>query len=145
MGPKKGSTWEPPWREARGCLPDAHGRRATCEATLSVDVRQWHRKGCLRAGLRFACSWTRGGEPTGSIDVRTETDAVVLMLKARGSASSERKSVEQRVPLMWTRCHLGGARSWFRCSASVGGRPCGRRVAKLYLRGHSSRAASAVD
>jgi hypothetical protein len=28
----------------------------------------------------------------------------------------------------------GGARPWFRCSASGGGRPCGRRVAKLYLR-----------
>jgi hypothetical protein len=66
--------------------------------------------------------------------VRMEADAVVLMLKARGSASSEWKSAEQRVPLVWTRCHLGGARPWFRCSASVGGRPCGRRVAKLYLR-----------
>ena len=40
------------------------------------------------------------------------------------------------MPLVWTRCHLGGTRPWFRCSASVGGRPCGRRVAKLYLRGH---------
>jgi hypothetical protein len=50
--------------------------------------------------------------------------------------TSEWKSVEQRVPLVWTRCHLGGARSWFRCSASIGGRPCGRRVAKLYLRDH---------
>lgn len=40
------------------------------------------------------------------------------------------------MPLVWTRCHLGGARPWFRCNASVGGRACGRRVAKLYLRGH---------
>ena len=30
--------------------------------------------------------------------------------------------------------NLGGARPWFRCSASVDGRPCGRRVANLYLR-----------
>jgi hypothetical protein len=52
------------------------------------------------------------------------------------SLSSKRKPVEQRVPLVWTRCHLGGARPWFRCSSSVGGRACGRRVAKLYLRGH---------
>ncbi len=65
----------------------AHGRRATCESCLCIDVRQWHRRGCLRAGQRLTWSWTRGGEPTGSIDVRTEADAVVLTLKARGSGS----------------------------------------------------------
>jgi hypothetical protein len=76
------------------------------------------------------------GEALGSVVVRTETDAVILMFKPRGAASNGSKSVEQRVPLVWTRCHLGGARPWFRCSVSVSGRPCGRRVAKLYLRGH---------
>jgi hypothetical protein len=69
-----------------------------------------------------------------------KTDAVILMLKRGGAEGNGSKSVEQRVPLVvplvWTRCHLGGARRWFRCSASVGGRPCGRQVAKLYLRGH---------
>jgi hypothetical protein len=61
---------------------------------------------------------------------------VILMFEPRGTESKGSKSVEQRVPLVWTRCHLGGARPWFRCNASVGARPCGRRVAKLYLRGH---------
>jgi hypothetical protein len=75
------------------------------------------------AGLRFTWSWTRCGEPLGSIDVRTAADAVVLTFKG----SSEGRAVEQRVPLMWTRCHLGGARPWFRCS-------CGRRAAILYMR-----------
>jgi hypothetical protein len=110
----------------------AYGRRATCESCLSVDVREWHRQGLLRhAGLRFTRSWTRHNKPLGSIDVRIEADAVVLTFKG----SSEWRSVEQRVPLAWTRCHLGGARPWFRCSASDGSRLCGRRVAKLYLRG----------
>jgi hypothetical protein len=63
-------------------------------------------------------------------DVRTAADALILT----SEGSTERKSIEQRVPVTWTRCHLGGVRPWFRCSASVGGRPCGRRVAKLYLR-----------
>jgi hypothetical protein len=63
--------------------------------------------------------------------VRTEADVAVLTIKC----GSEWKPVEQRVAIMWTRCHFGGARCWFRCSAYVGGRPCGRRVAKLYLRG----------
>jgi hypothetical protein len=110
----------------------ACGRRATCESCLSIDVRQWHRHGLLRhAGLRFTWSWTRHGKPLGSIDVRTAADAVVLTIKG----GSEWGSVELRVPLTWTRCHLGGARPWFRCTASVGGRPCGRRVAKLFWYG----------
>ena len=109
----------------------AYGRRATCEASLSIDVREWHRLGLLRhAGLVFTWSWTRAGEPLGSVDVRTAADALILT----SEGSTERKSIEQRVPLVWTKCHFGGARPWFRCSASVGGRPCGRRVAKLYLR-----------
>jgi hypothetical protein len=111
----------------------AHDRRATCESCLSIDVRQWHRQGLLRhAGLRFTCSWTRYGERSSSIHVRTEADAVVLIFKG----SHEWKSIEQRVPFVWTRCHLGGARPWLRCTAYVGGRLCGRRVAKLYLRGY---------
>jgi hypothetical protein len=44
-----------------------------------------------------------------------------------------KKSVEQHVPVVWTPCHLGGGRSWFRCTATADGRYCGRRVAKLYL------------
>jgi hypothetical protein len=59
--------------------------------------------------------------------VRTAADAVVLTFEG----SSESRSVEQRVPLVWTRCHLGGTRPWFCCRQY-----CGRRVAKLYQRGH---------
>jgi hypothetical protein len=58
---------------------------------------------------------------------------MILMFKPHGAESNGSKSVEQRVPLMRTRCHFAGARPWFRCSASAGDRPCGRRVAKLYL------------
>ena len=109
----------------------AFGRRPTCESCLSIDVRQWHRQGLLRyTGLRFTWSWNRRGTPLGAIDVRIEADAVVLTIKG----DSEWRSVEQRVPLVWTKCNLGGVRPWFRCSASVGGRLCGRRVAQLYLR-----------
>lgn len=110
----------------------ARGRRATCEGRISVDVRELHRLGLLRAGQRSTCSWIRNGKPLGSIDVRTEADAVVLTLKLRSPASNDRMSIEQRVPveqrvgLVWTRCHLGGSRPWFRC------RTCWRRVAKLY-------------
>jgi hypothetical protein len=39
---------------------------------------------------------------------------------------------EQKVPITWTTCRLGGRRPWFICSVYSGGRYCGRRVALLY-------------
>ena len=64
-------------------------------------------------------------EPAGSIGVRPEWDAVVLIYRSWSWGGSDWKSVERRVPITWTACHLGGRRPWFIC-------PCGRRVAVLY-------------
>jgi hypothetical protein len=96
----------------------ARGGRVTCESRLSIDVRQWHRLGLLRPGRPFTWSWTRHGEPLGSIDVRTEADAVIVTFQGSG---------EWRLPLTWTKCRLGGVRPWFRC------RYCWQRMAILYM------------
>jgi hypothetical protein len=48
------------------------------------------------------------------------------------SGSNEWKSVQQRVPISLTACHLGGQRAWFVCSVYRNGRCCGRRAAILY-------------
>jgi hypothetical protein len=96
---------------------------------------RWHREGRLHAGQYFSCSWTCGGEPSGNIGVRTELDAVSLMYRARSCGATEWKSIEQRVPITWTECHLGGRRPWFLCSVYSGGRYCGCRVALLYAAG----------
>jgi hypothetical protein len=64
--------------------------------------------------------------------VRPEIDAVILMYRARSWGDADWKSIEQRVPITWTACHLGGHRPWFVCSFSSHGRYCGRRVAVLY-------------
>ena len=62
---------------------------------------------------------------------------MVLLFSWRASEKEQWKSIEQRVQLTWTRCHLGGARPWFLCTEDAGdGQCCGRRVAKLYPRGH---------
>jgi hypothetical protein len=110
----------------------AYGGRTTCESCEWIDVRRWHREGWLRPGQYFSCSWTRRGERTGSIMVRTEQDAVVLIYKYRSWSESEWRSIEQRVPIAWTACHLGGQRPWFICSAYSNDRYCGRRAAVLY-------------
>jgi hypothetical protein len=109
--------------------------RTTCESCRSVDVRRWQREGRLRAGQYFSYSSECGGEPFGGISVRTERDAVVLTYRALNWGATEGKSIEQRVPITWTPCHLGGQRPWFVCSVYSASRYCGRRVAVLYNAG----------
>jgi hypothetical protein len=60
------------------------------------------------AGRYSSWSWTYGGEPSGNISVRTELDAVILMYRSRSWGDTDWKSIEQRVPITWTACHLGG-------------------------------------
>ena len=117
----------------------AYGGRPTCEGCVSIDMRHWHREGRLHAGQHFPCSWTYAGRPFGSISVRTEADAVVLVFHSRNSQGSDWKFVEQRVPITWTGCHFGGRRAWFRCTVYFNARYCGRRVALLYGAGYSCR------
>ena len=58
---------------------------------------------------QFSWSWTSGGEPSGTINVHTEADAVVLIYRVR-SFLAEWKSSEQRASITWTNCHFGGRR-----------------------------------
>ena len=95
-------------------------------------MREWKRRGLLRPGQMFPESWNRAGVPCGSISVRAETDAVVLIFRSQHPGETEWKSTEQRVPILWTACHLGGRRPWFRCPVYSNGQYCGRRVAVLY-------------
>ena len=83
-------------------------------------------------GRSFSWSWSQRGTPSGSINVRISTDAAILVFRSRRGEDAEWKSVEQRVPIEWTECHLGGRRPWFRCSVYSRGHCCGRRVALLY-------------
>jgi hypothetical protein len=46
-----------------------------------------------------------------------------------------KEDVSYAVPLSWTPCNFGGWRPWFVCPGVVEGVSCGRRVAKLYLKG----------
>jgi len=111
----------------------AHVKRPICERSIAIDVRRWHRDRLLRPGRAF--SWTRfhGDESVWEIEVAVGVDALMLIFEWRRRGASEWTRACHRVPVVWTRCHLGGARPWFLCTADAGdGRCCGRRVAKLY-------------
>jgi hypothetical protein len=95
-----------------------------CESCTSIDVRRWNRERQLTPGRDYLVSMSRGTEFAGNIEIRVEHNAVALFYRG----------LEQRVPLAWTPCHLGGERPWFVCSGVRGG-SCGRRVAVLFDKG----------
>jgi hypothetical protein len=103
----------------------AYGGRPTVEAYKAIDVREIRPSKYLHPGLSGSWKWSRNGEPTGSVDFKTEDDAVVLLYSIRRRGATEWKEIRQRIPLAWTACALGGRRPWFCCR-------CGRRVAILY-------------
>lgn len=104
-------------------------KRPTLEDTLAVDVRDWARRGLLAPGTWFSWQWSRGGQPTGNIQIQSQVGRVVLHYRARRGGEEEWSTVEQPIALSFTPCHLGGRRVWLRCPR------CGRRVAKLFLAG----------
>ncbi len=101
--------------------------RVKAELVQRLDVRQLARRGLLAGSTGFTWTWHRAGEPAGSIGVVVDSGQC-LTLRYATTDSGARRDVVQRVELLATDCHLGGARRWFACPC------CGRRVALLYLR-----------
>ena len=93
---------------------------------------QLHRRDLLRPGSPFDWSLTRNDEPAAVI-IKTEQAAILLIFCAGRHGSTE--VILQRVPVLWTPCHFGGRRPWFRCEVCSNGRYCRRTVAALYYAG----------
>jgi hypothetical protein len=107
-------------------------KKTTTEECHSLDVRDLHRKGLLKPGIRFRSPWSRAGRETGSIRGFVYQDQVILSYRHRSELGGEWEDVEESVPLEWTPCNFGGERPWFVCPGLVNGVACGRRVAILY-------------
>ncbi len=102
------------------------GKRTT-DDMRPLDIRRIHRDGLLSPGRAFGWQWTRNGEEVASIQMRTETNRVILAYRNR-SYGGDWQSMEYPVYLEWTDCNLGGKRPWFLCPAQG----CRRRVAVLF-------------
>jgi hypothetical protein len=109
--------------------------RATTDGCVSIDVRDWHREGLLRAGNCFPPFLNWMGEPTEGIAVHAEADSVALMFRSRSFAGEYGPRITQCIPITWIPCAFGGRRPWFRCEVYSNGECCGRRVAILYSAG----------
>lgn len=97
-------------------------------------MNRLHREGCLKPGYSGSCRWTRDGEPLATIGLHASPDRLRLEYRRLGRDDAW-EQIAYDVPLTWSPCTKGGARPYFLCPAPLAGRPCRRRVAKLYLRG----------
>ncbi len=104
-----------------------YGAKETTDYYHELDVRRWQRDELLIPGRAFGWQWTRNGETIASIQVRVETDQVILTYRHQ-SGGRDWKDESYPIRLDWTACNFGGRRPWFICPA-IG---CGQRVAILY-------------
>jgi hypothetical protein len=116
------------------------GKKEVVEDCLDIDANRWMREGYLRAGVQALGSWRWTYRSGGGFTVNYDVDAgeegcgsVRLWYSFVWRGTGQQESLNYRVGLTATRPHFGGLRWWFLCPLSVGGRPCKRRVGKLYL------------
>jgi hypothetical protein len=115
-------------------------RKFTVEECFCLDANAWMSEGALKAGVRRTGSWRWAcpgvGEVAGNcvVDTRDPARPFVRLLYAWAWDPARQPGVASyRVRLTVTYPHFGGLRWWFVCPLTVGGRPCGRRVARLHL------------
>jgi hypothetical protein len=105
--------------------------RSTVEACRSIDVNRLHKAGCLQPGWAGGWQWTRDGTKVASIELRAESSRLHLSYRVRTDGGDWR-DVTETVPVVRVSCPFGGTRPYFVCPGVVNGRPCDRRVAKVY-------------
>jgi hypothetical protein len=117
-------------------------KKTVVEDCRRLDANRWMREDILKAGVWHSGSWAwfrdeARTERTSSIgyEVNTREDRPWLRLFYTFTESQD--ALDYRIRLVTTRSRFGGLRWWFICPLVVNGRPCGRRVGKLYLPPHS--------
>jgi len=92
-----------------------HTRRDTA-GLLKLDIRILRHQGALRPGAWSTQTWSRRGEPVGTISTMMALAGDVLTLSYSISGHDrDREDVRETVWLDTTPCHFGGERSWFLC------------------------------
>ena len=116
-----------------------HDKKTTVEECLVLSASKLARDGIIAQSPGSGWLWwtnTSTGERTASAGYSREIDGdvVVLRLCYRVTGwSGDKHDVEEPIPLRTRPSAIGGMRWWFTCPLVVRGRPCGRRVGKLYL------------
>ena len=113
-------------------------KKDTVEDCRWIDANRWMREGILRQDVWQSGSWfwrnPRTSEKTSSIGYESNTiDASRKWLRLHYTITRTQEKLDYKVALQTTHPNYGGTRWWFTCPLVINGRPCSRRVGKLYL------------
>lgn len=108
--------------------------KATLENCRSIDIRRFKREGYMETGAKIQWNWFTDQKVTASIGIVFKKDRLILSYKV-----NNQEEIADEISLDVTECNYGGARHWFECPG------CGKRAAKLYLRGKYFRCRSCQD
>ncbi len=113
--------------------------RSTVEECKSISTKFLNKHHYFDGGIRNGgMSWSRGGQPTGSIGFKISTiggdgDYIRFQYTQTDRNTNEKTELNYKAQLVSTPCHFGSHRWWFICPLVANGRVCNRRVGVLYL------------
>ncbi len=110
--------------------------RTTTSSCLVLDLATLSRDQGLQYGVKGVVTWTW---PSGSIAARVayrilREDTVPTAVELSYIWNNE-KPVSHLIGLQTSQLYSGGRRWWMCCPLERDGVPCGKRIAKLYLKG----------
>ena len=113
-------------------------KKTTVEECRVLDVSRLYREDLLGWDRRWSGSWiwsdAATGERTSSVGMEIDTtDEWHPWVRLFYRFTQSGQEVDYKIRLQTTRPHFGGYRWWLTCPLVVRGRPCLRRVRKLYI------------
>lgn len=100
----------------------------TLEELPRLETKHLNTYGLLSEGRRSATwSWNRGGEPSGSVNLKSDGYLLTVTWRSRPWDKEEWSNHEQRIKILHTPCNYGGYRKWLECPY------CKRRMGVLAL------------
>lgn len=106
-----------------------YASKNTVESRNSLSVQFLKKQGCLQAGNNGTFSWSRDGEPCGSVGYWVKANGIQLNYRNRSSEHAEWVDVVLFIKFDHTPCNYGNQRTWLLCPH------CHQRVAILYSEG----------
>ena len=80
----------------------------------SIDLGWLRRRSLLNGGFWSTITWSRGGNPTGSVRVMCQSNGLRISYRAR-QHGQDWVDVDELVPFAGTATQFGGNRQWFTC------------------------------
>jgi hypothetical protein len=112
--------------------------KTTCGESRRISIFWLKSEGYLRGWSCGVIRWNSQGEPQGSVSFTADTSEPYPYLKLEYTSTDwdgNKESMDYKIQLVSTSCHIGGKRFWFICPLTKNGIPCQKRVGILYGHG----------